>query len=425
MPSKRKKSLLDAFLATPGNDTLKKAAKLLENTLPEKSSIVVDQTLDQSSNQSKNISSDITVDKLTTQSSELSYDQAINQPIDISVDQSIDQSIDKPSDRKNLSQKNNPIILRETEALLYYALRLNTPCFTTVRRIAQKLDKSEHTLRKCIKRLNIMGIIKYKRAHLRGQQGIKIFTYQKFIKILGNTNKIKITLKDLPVKEIPIETYSDNILNGQLTDQLTNHSSEQLTSQLVDHSLYSSSSSNIKTTTELRNVFLSDPELGYWRDINLKPQQIQKWMDEIQISIEDVIESLKHCRFDLIDNGLLESKPVRDPLSWVYKRLKQYGYYHAPKGYISFEDKALKRAKERLKKKQERARELAAIREAELEAERQIEFEKMMNDTECELYQACYEKLNNIEKKLKNKGFVRCMRKAFDKLVEESPLETH
>jgi len=196
--------------------------------------------------------------------------------------------------------------------------------------------------------------------------------------------------------------------------------------RIISSHLNNSSSLSNKNTTTLKNIetiLSSDPELGYWEDINLKPKQIQKWIEELQISLEDVIESLKHCRFDLIDNGLLESKPVRDPLSWIYKRLKQYGFYHAPKGYISLEDKALKRAKERLKKKQERAKELAAIREAELETERRIEFEKMLNDPECELYKTCYAKLNNVEKRLKNKGFVRCMRSAFEKLVEESPFE--
>jgi len=246
------------------------------------------------------------------------------------------------------------------------------------------------TIRKTLRKFTTLGIIK-----VSYEESLKYFEYE-----LNHHIKIK---------RVNIGTGS-----GQGGDTLRSPP------------FISSNSSLNKNTTTLKDIELilsSDPELGYWRDIHLKPKQIQQWMDEIQISLEDVIESLKHCRFDLVDNGLLESKPVRDPLSWIYKRLKKYGYYHEPNGYVSFEDKALKRAKERLKKKQERAKELAAIREAELEAERRIEFEKMMNDTECELYKTCYAKLNNIEKKLKNKGFVRCMRKAFDQLVEETPLE--
>ena len=191
-------------------------------------------------------------------------------------------------------------------------------------------------------------------------------------------------------------------------------------------SLISSSSLLSKKTTTLRDIEIilsSDPELGYWHQLKLKPQQIKKWMDEIQINLEDVIDSLKHCRYDLIDNGLLKSKPVRDPFSWLYKRLKQYGYYHAPKDYKSFEDKAIERAKQRLKKKQERAKELEAIREAELEAERKIAFEKMMADPDGEAYNRCFKKLNKIEKRLKGQGFVACMRKSFNDLVEEGKVE--
>jgi len=259
--------------------------------------------------------------------------------------------------------------------------------------IQHSLSMPYITVRKAIEKLESLGILELKYDTCQ-----KIYDYK-----LNLKKDIKLSKKITTISP----SYQDH-------------------NSIVSSSLNSSSSFLNKNTTTLKDIetiLSSDPELGYWQQLKLKPQQIKKWMDEIQINLEDIIDSLKHCRFDLVDNGLLESKPVRDPLSWLYKRLKQYGYYHAPKGYKSFEDKAIERAKERLKKKQERARELEAIREAELEAERQIAFEKMMADPQGDLYKRCFARLNRIEKRLKGKGMVASMRKAFDALVEEGELE--
>jgi len=300
------------------------------------------------------------------------------------------------------------VFLSNRQSEVYSALlKYGESGFITQTHISATTGIPLPTVRKSIRVMKERGVLNYKRYQSEGRKGI-LFSI--------NTN-------------VKIDQVSKLSVTGSVTMSPTSSSPKSSLSESVTGSVTSlpSSSSFIKneTTTlkKIEQIVISEPELGYWRELKLKPQQIRKWMKELSLEIDDIIDSLKHCRFDLIDNGLLESKPVRDPLSWVYKRLKQYGYYHAPKGYVSFEDKAIQRAKERLRKKEERARELAAIREAELEAERRIEFEKMMADHESDVYKKCFNKLNKIEKKLEGKGFVRSMRSAFDKLLEESPIE--
>lgn len=294
------------------------------------------------------------------------------------------KSITKVSPRISLSQK-------QSQVFLWLKERGEVGVFNKPE-IQHSLQMPYITVRKAIQKLEVLEIVQLNYDNCQ-----KIYDYK-----LNLKKEIKLS------KRISIRSGSYPYNNSDTSP-----------------SLISSSSSKIKkpTTEIIENIFISDPELGYWQELNLKPQQIKKWMNEIQINLEDVIDSLKHCRFDLIDNGLLESKPVRDPLSWVYKRLKQYGFYHAPKGYVSFEDKAIQRAKDRLKKKKERAKELAAIREAELEAERRVEFEKMMADPESDIYKKCFKKLNKIEKRLKGKGLVASMRNAFDNIVDEGEVE--
>ena len=300
------------------------------------------------------------------------------------------------------------VVLSKRQLEVYAALlKYGDSGFITQTHLSSITGVPLPTVRQALRVMKDRGVLNFKRYQSEGRKGI-LFSINTNVKI-DQSPDISVTLS----------------VTGSVTNPHSDMSPTKSVTKSVTPLISSSSFLNKKTTTlkNIEHILSSDPELGYWQDLKLKPQQIKKWMDEIQINLEDIVDSLKHCRFDLVDNGLLESKPVRDPLSWLYKRLKQYGYYHAPKGYKSFEDKAIERAKERLKKKQERAKELEAIREAELEAERKIAFEKVMADPDGDTYKRCFKKLNKIEKRLKGQGFVTCMRKAFDGLIDEGKLE--
>ena len=417
MVKSKSKSLLDAFLGAPGTDTLKKAASLLENTLPEKLEGVVsiDQPIDQPNGISINSSINPTTDQQAKQSIERPDDSSLVHPPDTPTNQPIDQPIDPIIPQSH----DRPIILRENEALLYYALNYNSGCFTTVRRIAQKLDKSEHTLRKCLKRLKTMGLIVYQRTNVRGQQGIKIRTKSASINILGNMDRVKLLLKDLPLIEIPIHTTKDNLLAGQLTNQVTTQLTGQSAGKVYGQLQYSSSSGDRYTTTyrRLANFFTSDPRSLYWKDKGLTAKQIENWVKETQMSVEDIIQSLEHCWFEMVHLRKEEEKDIRDVLSWFYKTVRKAGFYPPPKGFKPYEEvraeemaKARKKRETAIEKLQEEARK-------EYELKKETEFWEIMADHESEKYKRCFEKLNKFEKQLKGgPTFEKAMRKAFDEL---------
>ncbi|MCF8095873.1 MAG: hypothetical protein K9J79_10995, partial [Desulfobacteraceae bacterium] len=175
---------------------------------------------------------------------------------------------------------------------------------------------------------------------------------------------------------------------------------------------YNSSSSflNKKPTTDKNDVFRKisealqkDPELGYWRQKELKPKQVvNEWMPKSGMSAAEMIESLKHCRFEMVDLGVEESKPVENVFNYFFRVIEKTGYYPKPKGYKSFEEKRIEREQERAKQLREEAERLEAARNERLEAETKIEFEKMMQDPESELYKTCYAELNQYQKRNKS-----------------------
>jgi hypothetical protein len=408
---------------------LENSKKILKNILDPSSK------LNDSDNVTDNIAdklSDIDSDNVTNIIADNISDNIIEKPIqDISdtktsVIRSVTSSVTKsktpsPQKRKSVTSSVTKKMVGFDKALSFHSvflskrqlevyaalLKYGDSGFITQTHISSTTGIPLPTVRQALRVMKERGVLNYKRYQSEGRKGI-LFSINTNVKIDQNTD-MSVTLS----------------VTNSVTSPTSNISPTKSVTKSVTPLISSSSLFNKNTTTlkDIELVLSSDPELGYWQDLKLKPQQIKKWMEEIQINLEDIVDSLKHCRFDLVDNGLLESKPVRDPLSWVYKRLKQYGYYHAPKGYVSFEDRAIERAKERLKRKQERAKELEAIREAELATERKIAFEKMMSDPESDLYNRCFSKLNKIEKRLKGRGLVTSMRKVFDSLIDEGKVE--
>jgi hypothetical protein len=206
-------------------------------------------------------------------------------------------------------------------------------------------------------------------------------------------------------------------LNNRTPKHVDNRTTEHLNNRTLGHvTALNSSSSLYKKLTTKEKFNLNHPELIYWRDLNLKTRQIQKWMDEFDLSNDDIIESLKHCRYDICVN---EIEIIKTPFDYFYGRLKKAGFYHPPKNYKSNEEQALEREKERLKRIEAQAQELKDMRLKQQEAEFDLRFQEMMVDPECELYQQCYDQLKPFEKKRgQGRAFEACMRSALKKAIE-------
>jgi hypothetical protein len=194
--------------------------------------------------------------------------------------------------------------------------------------------------------------------------------------------------------------------------------SHGLSGAMSDH--YSSSLKS-NTTTELETVLQTDPELGYWQDKGLQPQQVQKWMEETGMGQLLMIQSLKYCRFDMVDNNQEESKPVQNVFNWFYSIIKRTGHYPKPAGYKSWAEKMMEIEQALLEDQEAEIRRLEEHRTRKYRLEAERRFQEMLNDPGGETYKAVYERLSKLEKELgEGMAFERAMRSRFDEMLSST-----
>ena len=169
--------------------------------------------------------------------------------------------------------------------------------------------------------------------------------------------------------------------------------------------LISSSSSLIKKpTTWLDDELAKNLELGYWRQKGLTSKQIQNWIDSTGCDPDLIIQYLCYCRYELVDLGLEESKPVNNALNWFFKIIEKNCSYPKPKGYKSFPERQIEEKTRLLEKKRAEVEELKNIERALAEAEIKAKFLEMMAQPDSDLYKKCFDGLNDFEKKRSHKG---------------------
>ena len=234
----------------------------------------------------------------------------------------------------------------------------------------------------------------------------------------------------------PINRLISNPVTHRPSDPVTQWHSNPVTHRPSDPvtdpvgSLISSSSYKDKTTTKsargsiLDHILESNNELAYWKEKGLTGKQMADWIRQFDLTAEDLVQSLCYCRFKLVDEGIEESKPVRDALDWIFKILKRSGAHPRPKDYKSFQQKLVEREMARCKEVQ---REINALKNARLElarAENELRFERMLQDPECTEYATCFEKLPDLFKNPKRKGtkgFNEAMKKHFCEMHDLEP----
>lgn len=182
---------------------------------------------------------------------------------------------------------------------------------------------------------------------------------------------------------------------------------------------YSSSLESNSTTTDLGALLTTDPELGYWQDKGLQPQQVQKWMEETGMGQILMIQSLKYCRFDMVDNNQEENKPVQNVFNWFYSIIKRTGHYPKPAGYKSWAEKLFEVEKSLLEEQEAEVRRMEELRLRRYKLEIDRKFLDLMNDPGSETYQRVFERLSPLEKQLgEGISFEKAMRRRFEELLE-------
>lgn len=190
-------------------------------------------------------------------------------------------------------------------------------------------------------------------------------------------------------------------------------------------SLISSSSFSIKNTSavEIELILADHPEFGYWRQKGLTAKQVSEWIKMAKCSVENMIQYLCYCRFDMVDMGVEESKPIANVFNWFFRVLEKSGGYPKPKGYKSHQEKQIEQEKAAVAKKEQEIEDLKKVWRQKYEKERELEFWQIMNNPEGEEYKNCFDRLNHFMKKKEKKGgpaFEAAMQAAFNEMIEAS-----
>ncbi len=329
----------------------------------------------------------------------------------------------------------SPVLLTENQALLYFCLQIINGNVTSLNRISQEIHVSVYTLKSCLQKLRQENLIHYGGlCNCGGRIGFTARPVWRPIILRGDKNKLLSKLKAINCRNlmfvVPLgqdpQTDPVKLLHDQIVDSLLDHPVE---------AHYSSSSSLFKktTTTKVGNhkdtstrteaiakALATHPELGYWRQKGLTARQVEQWLDLTGASLESMLQSLCHCRFEMVDMDLERLKNVNNVFNWFYRVIERIGYYPTPKGYKSFQEKQLEIEQKLLAEKQERLKALEEIQRQKREVERELTFREMLADPASELYQECFKRLNNYAKQTRLSSiFERAMREAFHQVMDE------
>lgn len=140
-----------------------------------------------------------------------------------------------------------------------------------------------------------------------------------------------------------------------------------------------SSSLEKKLTTTENQDLLSDPELAYWKGFGVTDRKVQQWAEEFEMDLEQVILSLKYCRYEMVVLNYEEEKQIRKPQDWFYRVMQRSGLYPKPSNYKSI-------AELRIEQMEQGAREAKALRERQQRAEKALEFQRIMSDPDSQEY---------------------------------------
>jgi hypothetical protein len=275
----------------------------------------------------------------------------------------------------------------------------------------------------------------FQRNQIAKQTGINVATVRQCIRMLvkyqfitkperfrnhGSTYKLHSGICDqfmtLRWTEI-INKYGDKPHINNLSPTCNRPVTELSSTCEESNFLYSSSTYN-KTNTEIESIINTQPELAYWREKGLTKKMVLHWVERTGCSFEVIIRSLKYCKFELVDKGLEESKPVKSVFNWFFRVLEKTGGYPKPKGYKSFLQKQVETEREIMAEREKQANELKEIFERKKKAEQDTKFWAMMNEPEGETYKKTFAKLSPFEQKLKSgQAFHAAMQGAFEQMA--------
>ncbi len=175
---------------------------------------------------------------------------------------------------------------------------------------------------------------------------------------------------------------------------------------------FSSSLDSKKLTT---NSMPTDPDFGFWKEEGVTERQLQNWESEFNLSRDDILLSLRYCRYDLLNNPTRND--VKNAQNWFYKIVKKAGLYPKPEGYRSLEELRLEKERAELEDLERQARELADIRKRKQVASLEIRFQQLLNEgSDFAEYDRLFNLATSFEKEMGGDVLESALRREFQRL---------
>jgi hypothetical protein len=403
---KRRRGVLESFLSSNFDEnSLRKASQLANEIAQPQTSDkerASDQVCDHISNQVS--------DPLTTGLTDGQTTRIVTRLQSRSQARSQSRSQNKPDEQTLTKVHFNPdhksIYLSRQQLSIYdFLLTQNHEGFISAAQISASTGIPKPTIHKSLRKLRARKALQYTKYQKNGRQGF-VYSINKNVVI------------DRSQQQLAQNPYFQGYTVGQTLGNRVG--------QTVCITKQNSSSLYNKTTTteEIQNILSNEPELGYWCQKGLTVKQIENWMQHANCSLESMIQYLCYCRFEMVDLGLEDSKPVKKVFDWFFRILERTGAYPKPKGYKSYQQKQLESERQLVEQKEKEAREAEELYRRKVQADQDKKFWDMMNEPEGDLYKQCYDSFSSFQKKhTSGKAFDLAMRAAFDNLIEKGTSE--
>lgn len=298
--------------------------------------------------------------------------------------------------------ENELTLSKRQKEVFHYLVSIGDHAFIQATHASQVTGIPLPTIRKILRDFRDKNFLKYKRYQQGGKKGI--------------VYELNPELKEELLAAAEKEPVTVSVIKPSVTGSVTSHNSSS------SFSFHTEKTTTTAEAQQIRKMLQTHPEMGYWRQKGLTEKQVAEWMKVADCGLDRMASYLSYCRYEMVELDLEQSKPIHDVFNWFFKILERSGQYRKPRGYLSHTERKLEAERKAIEEKKKQIEALKALKREQWEQEQEMEFWEMLNDTEGELYQRCFSKLNNFDRKRARKGgkaFEMAMRRAYDQIVNE------
>jgi DNA-binding Lrp family transcriptional regulator len=337
--------------------------------------------------------------------------QAVKGSIVQPIAESIGQTVGDDHNEQNFPKE---IVLNNTQYYLYRCIEEINGRLTNLVKISKATGISRDTLKSALKKLKETGAVLYHgRSNCLGLHGFTAEATGCPIRVVGDDRtQLDRKLRGIDFDSMCIDNQRSNIYNP--------HPMVHPLAHRLNHPFENSSSSflNNKEPLLLREIeeyFDYHPDLLFWTDNHLTPQDVLKWLQEFDLTLEDMILYLSRCAFHILNDEALVLR--KSPIDYFYGCIKKNEAYRIPKGYLTLEERRLADLKKQVEEKERIAKELIDLENRDKEATLQSRYVEMMANENGELYQRCFKEIPGIFKDDRTReGFKVAMKEALKKV---------